>query len=279
MLKGVQENSDPSKDNMAFWDELCGTARAKSLGLVDSSPESLARFDRWFFNSYPYLTDHIKFESLENKQVLEVGLGYGSVAQKLAASGASYIGLDIAHGPVDMANYRMRQQDLPGLAMRGSILEPRFDAGSFDSIVAIGSLHHTGNLALALENCWKLLRPGGQLTLMVYYAYSYRRILMHPRVTARYWRSEIRGYRGVVQEVDLVQRAGRDVNTAGQAAPHTDWISKRSLQALGRKFSSVQCRLENAYREGPFIFLPRAVLLRSPLPQVMGVDLYATLTK
>ena len=42
---------------------------------------------------------------MRGKKVLEVGLGYGSVAQRIAENGAVYTGLDIAEGPVEMADY------------------------------------------------------------------------------------------------------------------------------------------------------------------------------
>jgi hypothetical protein len=31
--------------NRAFWDELCGTGLAESLGITEVTPESVARFD------------------------------------------------------------------------------------------------------------------------------------------------------------------------------------------------------------------------------------------
>ena len=37
---------------------------------------------------------------LKDKRALEIGLGYGSLSQKMAEAGAGYTGLDIAAGPV-----------------------------------------------------------------------------------------------------------------------------------------------------------------------------------
>ena len=133
--------------NAAFWDELCGSQLARQLGITDNSPASLKKFDDWYFDFYPYLYDHIPFAELKGKRVLEVGLGYGTVAQKIAESGAHYHGLDIAAGPVAMAAHRCQLVGAKDAAVRqGSILEPPFDAGSFDWVVAIGCLHHTGDM-------------------------------------------------------------------------------------------------------------------------------------
>jgi 2-polyprenyl-3-methyl-5-hydroxy-6-metoxy-1,4-benzoquinol methylase len=58
--------------------------------------------------------------------VLEVGLGYGTVSQRIAESGARYRGLDIAGGPISMVNDRLRQANLPDFAQQGSILAAPF---------------------------------------------------------------------------------------------------------------------------------------------------------
>ena len=268
-----------SVKNAEFWNELCGSQLAKSLGITDSSAASLKKFDNWYFDFYPYLFNHILFGELSGKDVLEVGLGYGTVTQKLAESGALYHGLDIAAGPVDMANHRLRQARLEGKAVQGSILVPPFPEESFDAIVAIGCLHHTGDLALAIKRCWQLLRSGGKLIFMVYHAYSYRRLRMAPLSTVSYFVKEMSGYRGVLGASVVSERAVYDRNSEGISAPHTDWISVRSLKWLCGDFSQFSARLENMDPGFLFSRTPREKLLKTRWPGVMGLDVYATAIK
>lgn len=268
-----------SEENALFWDELCGSQLAQYLGISDSTPESLKRFDEWYFDFYPYLERHIEFSLLNGQRVLEVGLGYGTVSQKIAEAGAIYAGLDIAAGPVNMANHRLLQNRLNGLAIQGNILEPPFKRGSFDVIIAIGCLHHTGNLRLALEKCFSLLRPGGRLTFMVYYAYSYRRWMQAPLDTLRYVASEQKGYRGVVGATQPSQRAAYDTSLSGEGAPHTDWISKKSLASICAHFSDIEMQIENIDVIPPFKFWSRSKLIKTKIPSLVGLDLYATVTK
>lgn len=270
---------DISSQNREFWDELCGSQLAKFLGITDSSAASLNKFDDWYFNFYPYLFEHIPFDKINGKDVLEVGLGYGTVSQKLAESGVNYRGLDIAAGPVGMVNHRLQQAQLSGQATQGSILEPPFNQQSFDVIVAIGCLHHTGNLQLAIQRCWDLLRPGGKLIFMVYYAYSYRRIRIAPIATLKYTANEMTGYRGVVGNSAERERAVYDSNSAGISAPHIDWISVRSLKSLCHRFSNFSAKLENIDQEFPFNLTPRVKLLSTRWPRLVGLDLYATAIK
>jgi len=273
------KQEDISSQNSEFWDELCGSHLAKYLGVTDSSVASLKKFDDWYFDFYPYLFTHIPFGELGNQHVLEVGLGYGTVSQRLAEAGAIYTGLDIAAGPVAMANHRLEQAGLDGHALQGSILEPAFEPESFDAIIAIGCLHHTGNLKLAIERCWTLLRPGGVLIFMVYYAYSYRRLRMAPKTTALHFLKELVGYRGVVGSSAERERAAYDAASSGVGAPHTDWISMRSLKRHCHQFSRFSAKLENIDQERPFASRKRVELLKSRWPGIMGLDLYATAKK
>lgn len=272
--------SDVDTKNSGFWNELCGTQFARSLGVVDDSPQSLKKFDDWYFAFYPYLFLHIPLEDMKDKDVLEIGLGYGTVAQRIAESGTRYSGLDIAAGPVGMVNHRLAAAGLDGKAQQGSILAAPYADESFDYVVAIGCLHHTGDLAKAIEECRRVLRPGGKLIFMVYYAYSYRRFYQARAETLKYLGRELLGYRAVQGRSAEVERAAYDTNAAGDGAPHTDWISIRSLRSLCKGFSSFAGQTENIDNGTPFEKSPpRRELLKTWYPRWFGLDLYATATK
>ena len=84
--------------NSEFWNELCGSQLARTLGVTDSSIPSLKRFDDWYFDFYPYLLPFVSAAGLKGRRVLEVGLGYGSLSQKVAEFGATYTGLTSLRG-------------------------------------------------------------------------------------------------------------------------------------------------------------------------------------
>ena len=274
------ESISIADQNASFWNELCGTSFAKALGVTDHSPASLKRFDDWYFAFYPYLLIHIPFEDMKGKDVLEVGLGYGTVSQRIAEVGARYHGLDIAAGPVWMANHRLQQAELCGQARQGTILETDVPDSSLDFVVAIGCLHHTGDLQGAIDDCQRILRPGGKLICMVYNAYSYRRFYQARRETIRYAFRESLGYRGVEASRTHDERAAYDANAAGDAAPHTDFISRRSLRYLCRKFSGFTAQSENIDNGTPFEkSAPRRELLKTLWPRLCGLDIYATAVK
>jgi SAM-dependent methyltransferase len=274
-----EKQIEVSAANEKFWDELCGSQLAKYLGVTDSSPSSLMKFDDWYLNFYPYLDSHIGFSDQQDKDVLEIGLGYGTVSQKLAEAGARYKGLDIAAGPVSMVNHRLRQIGLPGVAVQGSVLNAPFDNESFDTVVAIGCLHHTGDLRQAIVECHRILRPGGRLIFMVYYAYSYRRWMQAPLDTIRYAWSESAGFRGVLSHSTSKHRAAYDKSANGDAAPHTDWISRKSLANICNSFVEFTPTLENIDVIPPFHFWSRTQLMKTGIPARFGLDLYAVAKK
>jgi 2-polyprenyl-3-methyl-5-hydroxy-6-metoxy-1,4-benzoquinol methylase len=103
--------------NATFWNELCGSHAARVIGVTGNDAASLKKYDDWFFSYYSYLYEIIPFDLLSDKDVLEVGLGYGSVAQRLAQSAASFTGLDIAAGPVAALRHRLKQAGLRGRAI------------------------------------------------------------------------------------------------------------------------------------------------------------------
>src|SRR5437762_12834713 len=106
--------------NAEFWNELCGTGLAVHLGIKDHSQESLRRFDQYYFDFYPYLEPIIQPARMAGRPVLEIGLGYGTLGQRLADAGADYHGLDIAQKPVEMMNHRLRMLGRSQKARQGS---------------------------------------------------------------------------------------------------------------------------------------------------------------
>jgi SAM-dependent methyltransferase len=269
--------STDASGNSAFWNELCGTTLARSLGVTDSSPTSLQRFDDWYFKFYPYLERHIPFSALSGRRVLEVGLGYGSVSQRLAERGAIYQGLDIASGPVEMVNHRLRQRGLAGGARQGSILNCPFGDESFDYVVAIGCYHHTGDLERAIRETRRVLRPGGGATIMVYSAYSYRRWIRWPGPTLSYFLWDKLKIGGPRRASDS-ERAAYDADSSGAAAPETVFVSASHIRRMAADWSRVDIIRENIGDEFPLSMLPRDIKL-SILGPWSGLDLYCRMAK
>jgi SAM-dependent methyltransferase len=262
--------------NIAFWNELCGTGLAKTLGITDNSIASLKKFDDWYFDFYPYLFDHIHFGDVRGKKVLEIGLGYGTVAQKLMESGAAYYGLDIADGPVAMARHRAQLLGKATDVRQGSALAIPHADETFDYVVTIGCLHHTGDLARAMTEVHRVLKSGGTAMIMVYSALSYRQWMSAPREALR---RKLRA-RFDWANADANQRKNYDMNQEGAAAPETTFIAPSEARAfLLRLFRSVTVRPRNISTDFPPARLMSRSLANALFERFLGLDLYIECVK
>jgi ubiquinone/menaquinone biosynthesis C-methylase UbiE len=251
------QHSQPVLDsrNAAFWDELCGSAMARELGITDASSESLERFDHEFLSHYPYLLHYLD-HPLRGAEVLEIGLGYGTLSGELMARGASYHGVDIAEGPVEMARHRWRLaggENAAARVVQGSALALPFADQQFDYVFTIGCLHHTGDLSRAVHEVHRVLRPGGSAVVMLYNLHSYRQFRNRRRSRKQ-------------------MAAMYDTNAAGEVAPHTNYVSAGQVRRLFANFVSLQIDRRNF--DGLF-FIPRERMLGT-VDRVLGLDLYIT---
>lgn len=109
-------------------------------------------------------------------QLLEVGCGNGRQLERFRHAGWQTTGIDFDAGAVQTAR-RL------GLDVRlGDLAAQRFDAGSFDAIVMSHVIEHVPTPDALLVECWRVLRPGGSLTIVTPNAGA----LGH-RVYGRHW--------------------------------------------------------------------------------------------
>ncbi len=219
---------------------------AKSIGIRGDSPEDLAKYDRFYFEYYPYLWPFVSQIDLPSSRVLEIGLGFGTVGERLSQEAKSYVGLDLSSGPVSMLSYRQRLRDLKSRAVVGNALTLPFPSESFDAVVAIGCLHHTGNFPGAIEEVHRVLRPGGHALLMVYHRFSYEQWLRWPLKTMKAWLHE-RGFPVRIEASSEAQRARYDLDEAGAPPPSTDFYSSKQIETIFKEFQSVSCQPENTH--------------------------------
>lgn len=264
--------NDLSAKNADFWNELCGTSLAQHLGIMDHSGESLTKFDEAYMSIYPYLLKRVSLGDLTKKKILEVGLGYGTLGQKIASVANEYTGLDIAEKPVWMMNHRLQMHGLEGRAIKGSVLNCPFEDNYFDSVVAIGCYHHTGDVQRCIDETYRVLKPNGRAYIMVYNQYSLRQWQRWPKQTFKYLLSEW-GFNKekVVLEA---QRHNYDSNSKNIAAPETTFHSKSQLRSMFRRFSNVKLYRENFDNYRIFkLNIPREKLL-STWAKLFGLDIY-----
>ena len=141
---------------------------AESFGLEWTTHGDLGRLyaseaDLW----REFETFRIPPELLRRRRVLDAGCGMGRWSYAAAKAGASHVvGFDL-HDGVHAARALTRGAGRVSL-LKADIFALPFQEQSFDSIISIGVLHHTGDTSGAIRALLPLLRPGGRVFIQLY---------------------------------------------------------------------------------------------------------------
>lgn len=108
---------------------------------------------------------------LPGERALDAGCGTGRLMVELASAGLSVMGVDVSEAMLDIA--RDRTQGLTGVMLqRGNIEALPLPPAQFDLVVAFNSLEFTHDPKRAVEELWRLVRPGGRLVVAVLNSWS-----------------------------------------------------------------------------------------------------------
>jgi ubiquinone/menaquinone biosynthesis C-methylase UbiE len=260
-----------------FWDEICGTHAFKELGLKEINPASLQMFDKWYMeDTYPYLSKYLPFSALGDKNVLEIGLGFGTIGQRLLLSAREYTGVDFAKNPVELMNYRVTLLGKGSVAraLCGDARKLPFNDRSFDLAVSIGCLHHTGDIPKSIKEIHRVLKPSGKAVVMLYNKNSFRRRVTTP---LRYLVLKAIG-RFKFGNYSEYDRAIHDSDSEGKSAPITEFINKKDIRNIFAGFRRVSIEKENfddLYIPKTKLGIPRKYLLNN-IAKLWGADFYIT---
>jgi len=113
--------------------------------------------------------DLIPFDSLADKDVLEIGVGQGTHAQLIAPHCKSFTGIDLTTHASQTTRRRLELFAIKADIQQMDAEEMSFPDASFDFVWSWGVIHHSANTRRVLEQMARVLRPGGQAVVMVYH--------------------------------------------------------------------------------------------------------------
>jgi ubiquinone/menaquinone biosynthesis C-methylase UbiE len=111
----------------------------------------------------------VPFDSLADKDVLEIGVGQGTHAQLIAPHAKCWTGIDLTTAASQMTGKRLALFNVPGRVLQMDAEAMEFPDASFDYIWSWGVIHHSANTRQILQEMNRVLRPGGRATVMVYH--------------------------------------------------------------------------------------------------------------
>jgi ubiquinone/menaquinone biosynthesis C-methylase UbiE len=117
----------------------------------------------------PRLREFARFNDATGKRVLEVGLGMGTDLVRWARAGAEVFGRDLTEASVAAVRERVALEGLSADVAVGDAERLDFPDDYFDVYYSWGVLHHTPNTERAIAEAHRVLRPGGELRIMLYH--------------------------------------------------------------------------------------------------------------
>jgi SAM-dependent methyltransferase len=152
-----------------FWEEAsCG----ERLYLSGHEIEDFQKQAKIRYELEPEILEFAEFNHYKDHRVLEIGVGLGADHQQFAEAGADLYGVDLTKRAIYNTKTRFNLLGLKSsLAVVDAEYQPFVD-DYFDLIYSWGVLHVTPNTPGAIDEVFRLLKPGGVAKIMIYHKYS-----------------------------------------------------------------------------------------------------------
>jgi SAM-dependent methyltransferase len=154
-----------TEDVRAFWeDESCGERYSKAEAV------DYCRIDSERYHREPQIEAFAQFNEPFAGTALEIGLGTGSDFQRNRQRGGRWIGAELTSRSLSHVTRRFGTPD--GLVQADAQRLP-FRDDSFDLVYSWGVLLCCPNFSGAVDEVWRVLKPGATAKLMLYHARSW----------------------------------------------------------------------------------------------------------
>lgn len=179
------------------------------------SPGFFADLDQYHFEKLHHLPRLVDFEGYRGRRVLDVGCGAGVDLVRFARGGAFVTGVDISPSAIALAREHVAQQGLEADLREANGERLPFPDDTFDLVYAHGVVQYTADDRALVEECRRVLAPGGEAVFQVYNRISWLNALsrlMHvplehedAPVLKKYTASELRALLAGFREVRIVE--------------------------------------------------------------------------
>lgn len=132
------------------------------------SPGFFADLDQYHFEKLHHLLRLVDFNGYRGKRVLEVGCGAGTDLARFAKGGAVVTGVDVAASAIELARQNFQQQGLVADLREADGEHLPFRDETFDLVYAHGVVQYTADGQGLVDECRRVLKPGGEAVFQVY---------------------------------------------------------------------------------------------------------------
>lgn len=151
-----------------FWNkQSCDTDRTSQPKF---SKEYFEEIESFRYYDQPFIHQFAQFSRYRDKKVLEVGYGSGSDFIQWLRADARVTGIDLTLEAFDNVRNRIQVYNLPSPEeiRVGDAEHLPFESNSFDLGYSFGVLHHTPDTIKAISEVVRVVKPGGEVKIMIY---------------------------------------------------------------------------------------------------------------
>ena len=122
-----------------------------------------------FDNEKYFIENFLKKKELKKLNVLEIGTGMGCHSEILSKNSKKFTGIDITITASKITKKRFKIKKIKGLIHKMDAEKLTFKNNTFDLIWSWGVIHHSSNTEKILNQIHRVLKPGGQDVIIIYY--------------------------------------------------------------------------------------------------------------
>jgi len=166
----MQENKDTA-DIRKFWNE-----NPVGSNFIDYQKDRsfYEQYDAFRYRTEGHILQELDAIDFAGKKTLEIGLGQGADSMQLIERGALYYGIDLTEESVRRVKERFHLFNKPYQEVTVANAEKiPYEDNSFDIVYSHGVIHHSPRIGAIVAEIHRVLKPGGQAVIMLYYKKSF----------------------------------------------------------------------------------------------------------
>lgn len=162
----TKDQESAQNDVQEFWNEKPCDSDVSAQAQGEKPYYAEIEKDR--YSHQGHINNIMNWVSWKGKKVLEIGTGVGTDARNIISRGGEYQGINVDKGSVETTSRALEVYGLPGNVTQCSATDLIFPDNSFDTVYSFGVLHHIPNVDQAISEITRVLKPNGELLIMVY---------------------------------------------------------------------------------------------------------------
>lgn len=197
------------------------------------SKEFFEDVERGRFRLEYYMPTAVDYKKYKGKKLLEVGCGLGTDSKQFAKNGADVTAIDLSS--IELAKKHFDVYGLKGNFLKMDMQHLAFKDNSFDVVYSCGVIHHTPHIEKTIEEIYRVLKPGGEIVIMIYHKnsyYYYGSIMFFKKI----------GFRLLGWDITITPEEWLAYGTDGFGNPYAEVFTRDEARKLFNKFKQVRLK-------------------------------------